>query len=82
MVSNRGLRVEDAAGSKAMLLEALENREGTAREIVILNAGAGLYAANVVETIAAGIVLARATIASGAARAKLDAFVQFTRKFL
>ncbi len=81
MMSNRGLKVNDAAESKAMLLEALENREGTAREIVILNAGTALYAANVTNSIADGIRLARDIIASGAARKKLDDFVQFTRKF-
>ncbi|MFN0160074.1 MAG: anthranilate phosphoribosyltransferase, partial [Burkholderiales bacterium] len=81
MVSNRGLKVKDAAESKAMLLEALENREGTPREIVIMNAGAALYAANVASSIKEGLVLAREAIASGAARAKLDAFVAFTRKF-
>ena len=81
MMSNRGIKVNDAAESKAMLLEALENREGTAREIVILNAGTALYAANVTGSIADGIRLARETVASGAARQKLDEFVQFTKKF-
>ena len=81
MMSNRSIKVNDAAESKAMLLEALENREGTAREIVILNAGTALYAANVTGSIADGIRLARETVASGAARQKLDEFVQFTKKF-
>ena len=81
MMSNRGLKVNDAAESKAMLLEALENREGTPREIVILNAGTALYAANVTNSIADGIRLARDTIVSGAARKKLDDFVQFSKKF-
>ena len=81
MMSNRSIKVNDAVESKAMLLEALENREGTAREIVILNAGTALYAANVVASIADGIGLARETVASGAARKKLDDFVQFTKKF-
>jgi len=81
MISNRSIKVNDAAESKAMLLEALENREGTAREIVILNAGTALYAANVAASIADGIGLARETVASGAARKKLDDFVQFTKKF-
>ena len=49
-------------------------------DIVCLNSGAALYAANVVDSIAAGIELARATIASGAARAKMDAFVAATRR--
>jgi anthranilate phosphoribosyltransferase len=81
MVSNRGLRVADAGGSREMVLEALDNRPGTPREIVTLNAGSALYVANVVDSIGAGIELARETIASGAARAKVDEFVQFTRRF-
>jgi anthranilate phosphoribosyltransferase len=80
MVSNRGLKVADAAESKAMLVEALEDVPGTPREIVMLNAGAALYAANVVSSIPAGIELARETIRSGAARAKLDAFVAATKR--
>ncbi len=79
MVSHRGLKVGDAEASKAMLLDALENRAGTPREIVALNAGAALYAANLAASIGDGIVLAREAIASGAARAKLDAFVAFTK---
>jgi anthranilate phosphoribosyltransferase len=80
MISNRGLRVEDAIESKEMVLEALSNVPGTAREIVTLNAGAALYAANVVESIADGIERAREAIASGAAREKLDRFVAFTQR--
>jgi anthranilate phosphoribosyltransferase len=81
MVSNRGLKVADAAESKAMLLEALDDVPGTPREIVTLNAGAALYAANLVGSIPAGIAKARETIASGAARAKLEQFVGYTRRF-
>lgn len=81
MVSNRGLRVADATESKTMLIEALENKAGTPREIVTLNAGAALYAANLADSIGDGIAKAREAIASGAARAKVDEFVAFTRKF-
>ena len=81
MVSNRGLKVADAQESKAMLIAALENKPGTPREIVAFNAGAALYAANMADSIGAGIAQARETIASGAARKKLDEFVQFTRRF-
>ncbi|HEX8964710.1 MAG TPA: anthranilate phosphoribosyltransferase [Rhodocyclaceae bacterium] len=80
MVSNRSLKVADAEESKAMLIGALENKPGTAREIVALNAGTALYAANKAGSIGAGISLARETIASGAARKKLDQFVQFTQR--
>jgi anthranilate phosphoribosyltransferase len=80
MISNRGLRVGDAKESSTMVLEALSNAPGTPREIVTLNAGAALYAADVVPSIEAGIARARETIASGAARAKLDQFVRVTQR--
>lgn len=81
MVSNRGLRVAGAAESKEMVLEALADTPGTPREIVTLNAGAALYTANIAGSVAEGIARAREAIASGAARAKLDAFVNYTRRF-
>src|SRR6478735_6664224 len=80
MKSNRGLRVKDALESKEMVEEALGNVEGTPREIVTLNAAAALYAANVARSIGDGIERARAALASGAAKRKLDAFVATTQK--
>jgi anthranilate phosphoribosyltransferase len=81
MVSNRGLKVEDAAASKAMVLEALDNVAGTPRDIVVLNAGTALYAANQAASIKEGIERARESIASGAAKRKLESFLSMTRKF-
>jgi anthranilate phosphoribosyltransferase len=81
MVSNRTLKVENADESRTMLLEALGNKPGVAREIVTLNAGTALYAANVATSIADGIQLAREAIASGKARAKVDELVRFTQQF-
>jgi anthranilate phosphoribosyltransferase len=63
-----------------MVLEALDNVDGTPREIVVLNAGTALYAADVAPSIKEGIERARAAIASGAARRKLDQFVATTQK--
>ncbi len=80
MQSLRNLRVGSAEESKAMLLGVLANQPGAAREIVCLNAGAALYVANVAESIGDGIAKAREAIASGAARAKLDQFVQCTQR--
>ncbi|WP_329741273.1 anthranilate phosphoribosyltransferase [Dyella sp. A6] len=80
MASSRNLRVADVGESKAMLLEALEGRPGVPHDIVCLNAGAALYAANVADSIDEGITLARATIASGGAHAKMQAFVAATRR--
>ncbi len=80
MVSNRGLRVGNASESRAMILEALEDTPGTPREIVVLNAGVALYAADVAGSIEDGIRMAREVIASGAAKRRLDAFVAATQK--
>jgi anthranilate phosphoribosyltransferase len=79
-MSTRELAVRDAMESRSRVLEALENREGPAREIVALNAGAALYVAGIAATMADGIAVARKALASGAARAKLDAFAQTTRR--
>ena len=73
-------RLTSAEESKATMLGALDNKPGAAREIVCLNAGAALYVANVADSIGDGIVKAREAVASGAARAKVDQFVQCTRK--
>ncbi len=79
MAASRNLRVNDASESKAMLLSALDNTPGVARDVVVLNAGAALYAAGVVDSIDRGLDRARDTIASGAAIAKLHEFVGVTR---
>lgn len=75
----RALQVANSAESKERIVQALSGAAGPVRDIVALNAGAALYAANVAGSIAAGVETARAVIASGAARAKLDQFVAFTR---
>lgn len=80
MVASRNLQVAGIAESKQKILEALDNKTGPARDIVILNAGTALYAAGVADSIAHGIARARDTIASGAARSKLDQFVQVTQQ--
>jgi len=78
MAASRNLRVANAVESKAMLLDALDNKPGLPLEIVALNAGAALYAAGVADSIGDGIARARDAIASGAARAKLEQFIATT----
>jgi len=80
MAASRNLRVADPAESKAMLLGALRGEAGLPLEIVALNAGAALYVAGVADSIGDGIARARAAVASGAALAKLEAFVAGTRR--
>jgi anthranilate phosphoribosyltransferase len=72
------LRVDGVDASKAMLLAALDNQTGAARDIVAFNAGASIYVAGLAESLVDGVKKALATIASGAARNKLDQFVRHT----
>lgn len=79
MQSNRTLKVENAQGSRAMMMAALDGEVGAARDIVVFNAAVALYTANVAESIEAGVRMADEAIRSGAARRKLDEFVQTTQ---
>jgi len=83
MASNRTLRVETPEDSKAMLLGVLNNSDEpaikAAKDIVALNAGVALYAANVCDDMAQGIALARRSIESGAAGRKLTDLIAFSQ---
>ena len=78
MSSNRALKVETPEQSREMLIGVLKGEPGAAQDIVCLNAGVALYAANVADSIQAGIAKAPAAIASGAALAKLEQVVTRT----
>ena len=80
MVSNRSIRVESKEASKALVLAALDNKPGTARNIVAYNAGVAIYAGNRASSIADGVRQAFELIASGQARDKLEKFCVLTRK--
>ena len=78
MASNRTLKVETPEQSREMLIGVLKGEPGAAQDIVCLNAGVALYAANVAESVAAGLALARGAVASGAALGKLEQLVART----
>lgn len=54
----------------------LDGEQGAKRDAVLLNAGAGLYVAGKVATIKEGVALAAELIDSGAAKQKLEEFIQ------
>ena len=70
----------DAAENAALLRAVVDGEPGPRLDIVLLNAGAALYIAEAAGSIAEGVDAARAAVASGAARAKLDALVATTRR--
>ncbi len=80
MASSRALKVETPEQSRALMRAVLDNESGPARDIVVLNAGVALYAANLVPTMAEGIQLAREALSSGKALAKMHQFVARTKE--
>ena len=74
------LRVATVEESRQRVLAALENRAGAARDVVALNAGAAIYVAGKAGSFEEGVKAAFETLKSGAARAKLDAFVGLTQR--
>jgi anthranilate phosphoribosyltransferase len=79
MASNRALKVETPEQSLQLMRQVLDNTPGPARDIVILNAGVALYAANVAPSMKDGIARARAAVESGAARSKLEQLVKVSK---
>jgi anthranilate phosphoribosyltransferase len=79
MIASRNLKVANAQESMVRMHEALRGEPGPAYDIVALNAGVALYAAGVAGSIDDGLARARTAITSGAARRKLEQFVQVTR---
>lgn len=80
MMSNRSIRVETPEQSLAMLRGVLAGDEGPAKDIVVLNAGATLYAAGVAQDLPDGLARARQAIESGAAQAKLEQVVALAQQ--
>ncbi|MFY9459568.1 MAG: anthranilate phosphoribosyltransferase [Aquabacterium commune] len=74
------LKAQTREMSQAILHRVLANEPGPARDIVLMNAGAALYAADVAGSLAAGIERAREALASGRAAQKLAQFVQATQR--
>jgi anthranilate phosphoribosyltransferase len=73
------LQVDGPEASLRLIKEALEGKPGAAFDMVVLNAGAALYAADVAESLAAGVTQARTAIAGGGAWRKVDELVDATR---
>ena len=75
------LTVDTVAASLKIMLSVLNGELGPAQDIVALNAGAAIYAANLVDSLEAGVARAQAVIADGSARRKLDELVALSRGF-
>ncbi|MEE9451666.1 MAG: anthranilate phosphoribosyltransferase [Gammaproteobacteria bacterium] len=73
------IKVNSPQESLKRMQNVLDNTPGGTRDIVILNAGAAIYVAGMTETLNEGIQCAAQTIASGAAKEKLQQFITLTK---
>ena len=73
------LRVDHVTESLDILLSVLNQEAGPARDIVVLNAGAAIYAANLVETLEEGMARAKSVIDNGSAKKKLEDLIAWTQ---
>tara|TARA_B100000686_G_scaffold83609_1_gene90415 strand:+ start:3926 stop:4945 length:1020 start_codon:yes stop_codon:yes gene_type:complete len=72
------ITVQNSKQSKDILLSVLENKPGTALDIVLLNAGAAIYVAGITNSLKLGVEKAHIVIREGLAREKLQELIQFT----
>ncbi len=74
------LAVDGAESSLNMLKAVLNNQAGAAKDIVVLNAGAAIYAANLATTLEAGVQKAQQAIENGAALEKFNALIAYSNQ--
>lgn len=79
-VSLETVRAKDAADSLAIIKSVMDNKEGPAKDIVSLNAGAAIYVAGLASTLAEGVAKAQEAIASGAVKNKLDELIEVSNR--
>lgn len=75
------LAVNGVEDSLNRIISVLDNTEGAAKDIVCLNAGAGIYAAGLTDTMKEGVIKAQVAITSGAAKQKLEQLIQLSQSF-
>lgn len=76
----QALKVSNADESYEIMQSVLDNQAGPAKDIVLLNAGAAIYCANLVEDLKTGIKKADEVISNGMAREKLTKLISLTRE--
>lgn len=79
--SLEGLQVSSSAESLAMIQSAFSGENAKAVDMIALNAGAALYAADLAADLKAGVAKAKETILSGAAAAKVKELAEFSQAY-
>lgn len=77
----KNIAISNTEESLAMLKSVLNNENGAAKEIVLLNAGAAIYAADLTDSLEKGIEKAQEVIENGKAKQKFQDFIAYTKIF-
>jgi anthranilate phosphoribosyltransferase len=75
------IAITNPEDSLQMMKSVLNNENSAAKDIVLLNAGAAIYAANLTDSLENGITKANEVIANGAANQKFNDFIAYTKTF-
>jgi len=75
------IKAKDSVESLKIIQSVLDDQDGPAKDIVCLNAGAAIYVSGLTDSLAAGIEKAKAVIADGKAKEKLEALIEYSNKF-
>ena len=74
------IQAENAEQSLALIHEAFSGKQGEARDIIALNAGAAIYVSGLVNSLEEGITKANQILLDGSAQDKLDAYIHASNK--
>ena len=74
------IQAENAEQSLALIHEAFSGKQGEARDIIALNAGAAIYVSGLVNSLDEGITKANQILSDGSAQDKLDAYIHASNK--
>ena len=74
------IQAENAEQSLALIHEAFSGKQGVARDIIALNAGAAIYVSGLVNSLDEGIINANQILSDGSAQDKLDAYIHASNK--
>ncbi len=70
------IKVDDAEGSLSLIKEAFSGQNGTAKDIISLNAGAAIYVSGLTTSLQSGVDRANQALSNGSAQQKLDDYVK------
>ena len=74
------IQAENAEQSLALIHEAFSGKQGVARDIIALNAGAAIYVSGLANSLDEGIINANQILSDGSAQDKLDAYIHASNK--